>query len=103
MSVAEIGVLGGSGFYYLFPDVTEVKIDTPYGAPSDAAMVAEVGGRRVAFMPRHGRNHTIPPHKVNYRANVWAMRSLGCACIISPCAAGSRQQNVAPGHFVVCD
>ena len=74
---AEIGVFGGSGFYSLLEDVREVKVDTPYGPPSDSIFLADVAGRRVAFLPRHGRRHTIPPHKINYRANVWAMRSLG--------------------------
>lgn len=100
---AEIGVFGGSGFYSLLEDVREVKVDTPYGPPSDSVFLATVSGRKVAFLPRHGRHHTLPPHKVNYRANVWAMRSLGCRCIISPCAAGSLQKHVEPGHFVVCD
>lgn len=103
MSKADIGVFGGSGFYSLLDEVREVKVDTPYGPPSDAVFLAEVGGRRVAFLPRHGRNHTIPPHKINYRANVWAMRSLGVQAIISPCAAGSLQKEVEPGSFVVCD
>lgn len=103
MNSAEIGVFGGSGFYSLLEDVREVKVDTPYGPPSDAVFLATVNGRKVAFLPRHGRNHTIPPHMINYRANVWAMRSLGCRCIISPCAAGSLQVHVAPGDFVVCD
>lgn len=103
MSKAEIGVFGGSGFYSLLDDVREVKIDTPYGAPSDSLMLATVHGRKVAFLPRHGRNHTLPPHKINFRANVWAMRSLGVQAIISPCAAGSLQPHVAPGSFVVCD
>lgn len=100
---AEIGVFGGSGFYSLLSDVREVKVDTPYGPPSDAIFLAEVGGRKVAFLPRHGRHHTIPPHKINYRANVWAMRSLGVDAIISPCAAGSLQVHVKPGDFVVSD
>jgi 5'-methylthioadenosine phosphorylase len=100
---AEIGVFGGSGFYSLFDDVREVKVDTPYGAPSDSFFLAEVSGRSVAFLPRHGRRHTIPPHKINYRANVWAMRSLGVKAVISPCAAGSLQLAVKPGDFVVCD
>jgi 5'-methylthioadenosine phosphorylase len=100
---AEIGVVGGSGFYSLLDDVREVKVDTPYGAPSDSVFLADVGGRRVAFLPRHGRRHTIPPHKINYRANVWALRSLGVKAAISPCAAGSLQLAVKPGDFVVCD
>jgi 5'-methylthioadenosine phosphorylase len=100
---AEIGVFGGSGFYSLLEDVQEVKVDTPYGAPSDSVFLAEVDGRKVAFLPRHGRRHTIPPHRINYRANVWAMRALGVKAVISPCAAGSLQRHVAPGDFVVCD
>lgn len=100
---AEIGVFGGSGFYSLLDDVREVKVDTPYGPPSDAFFLAQVAGRPVAFLPRHGRRHTIPPHRINYRANVWAMRSLGVKAVITPCAAGSLQLHVKPGDFVVCD
>jgi 5'-methylthioadenosine phosphorylase len=100
---AEIGVFGGSGFYSLLDDVREIKVDTPYGNPSDSFFLADVAGRRVAFLPRHGRRHTIPPHKINYRANVWAMRSLGVKAVISPCAAGSLQRHVKPGDFVLCD
>ena len=100
---AEIGVFGGSGFYSLLEDVREIKVDTPYGPPSDSFFLATVAGRRVAFVPRHGRRHTIPPHRINYRANVWGMRSLGVKAVISPCAAGSLQLAVKPGDFVVCD
>ena len=100
---AEIGVFGGSGFYSLLDDVREVKVDSPYGPPSDSFFLATVAGRRVAFLPRHGRRHTIPPHRINYRANVWAMRSLGVKAVISPCAAGSLQLHVKLGDFVVCD
>ena len=101
--LAEIGVIGGSGFYSLLDDVREIKVDTPYGPPSDSVFLADVAGRGVAFLPRHGRRHTIPPHRVNYRANVWALRSLGVKAVISPCAAGSLQRHVEPGHFVVAD
>ena len=100
---AEIGVFGGSGFYSLLDDVREVKVDTPYGSPSDSFFLADVAGRNVAFLPRHGRRHTIPPNRINYRANVWAMRALGVKAVISPCAAGSLQAHVRPGDFVVCD
>ncbi|MBI1757594.1 MAG: S-methyl-5'-thioadenosine phosphorylase [Fimbriimonas ginsengisoli] len=100
---AEIGVFGGSGFYSLLSDAREVKVDTPYGPPSDSATLATVAGRKVAFLPRHGRFHTIPPHKINYRANVWAMRSLGVRAVITPCAAGSLQKEFEPGSFAVCD
>src|SRR3989304_1993917 len=94
---AEIGVFGGSGFYSLLEDVREVKVDTPYGPPSDSIFLAELAGRRVAFLPRHGRRHTIPPHRINYRANVWALRSLGAKAVVSPCAVGSLRLSVKPG------
>lgn len=100
---AEIGVFGGSGFYSLLADVREIKVDTPYGPPSDSVMLAEVGGRRVAFLPRHGRSHTLPPHKVPYRANVWAFHKLGVKAVISPCAVGSLQRHIEPGSFVLAD
>jgi 5'-methylthioadenosine phosphorylase len=100
---AEIGVFGGSGFYSLLDNVREVKVDTPYGPPSDMLMLAEVAGRKVAFLPRHGRNHTLPPHKVPYRANVWAMHKLGVKAIVSPCAVGSLQREIEPGSFVLAD
>ena len=103
MSQAEIGVFGGSGFYSLLENVEEIKVDTPYGPPSDSITLASVAGRAVAFLPRHGRAHTLPPHAINYRANVWAFRSLGVRAVISPCAAGSLQKHVEPGSFVVCD
>lgn len=100
---ADIGVFGGSGFYALLDNVQEISLETPYGAPSDSLFLAEYFGKRVAFLPRHGRKHTIPPHNINYRANVWAMKHLGVRYIISPCAAGSLQPHVMPEHFVVCD
>ena len=78
-------------------------METPYGSPSDSVFLAELDGKRIAFLPRHGRHHTIPPHNINYRANVWAMKQLGVKFLISPCAAGSLQRHVEPEHFVVCD
>ena len=102
-NLAEIGIFGGSGFYKFLDNIEEVKIETPYGETSDALMLGKIGNNRVAFMPRHGRNHSIAPHKVNYRANVWAMKEIGCKCVISPCAAGSLQTNVKPGDIVFCD
>lgn len=100
---AEIGVFGGSGFYSFVEDVKEVKIDTPYGPPSDKIALAEISGRKVAFLPRHGKDHTIPPHKINYRANLWAMKSLGVKAIMAPTAVGSLQKNIKRGDFVVVD
>jgi 5'-methylthioadenosine phosphorylase len=80
-----------------------VEIDTPYGAPSAPLSTGEVGGREVAFLPRHGLDHQFPPHRVNYRANLWAMHHLGVRRILGPCAAGSLQPHVHPGDVVVCD
>jgi 5'-methylthioadenosine phosphorylase len=103
VSLAEIGVFGGSGFYSLLDKVQEIKVDTPYGPPSDCIFLAEVAGRRVAFLPRHGRSHTLPPHKVPYRANVWAFHKLGVRAVISPCAVGSLQRHIEPGSFLLAD
>ncbi|MDQ1710713.1 MAG: 5-methylthioadenosine phosphorylase [Frankiaceae bacterium] len=103
---ADIGVFGGSGFYALLDDADgaeEVAVPTPFGEPSAPAVVGLVGGRRVAFLPRHGRDHRYPPHRIPYRANLWAMRSLGVTQIVAPCAAGSLRPEVRPGDFVVCD
>ncbi|MBW3602756.1 MAG: MTAP family purine nucleoside phosphorylase, partial [Actinobacteria bacterium] len=99
----EVGVFGGSGFYSLLDDADEVPVDTPYGPPSAPVVVGEVGGRRVGFMPRHGPRHELPPHVINYRANLWAMHELGATDVILPCAAGSLQRDVEPGQFVFCD
>lgn len=100
---AEIGVFGGSGFYAFLDDVVEVAVHTPYGAPSAAVAVGTVGDRRVAFLPRHGVHHELPPHRVNFRANVWALRSLGVTRVIGPCAAGSLRADRRPGEVVVLD
>jgi 5'-methylthioadenosine phosphorylase len=100
---AEIGVFGGSGLYALLENQRDVKVETPYGAPSDVLALGEIAGRRVAFLPRHGRTHDLPPHIINYRANLWAMKELGVERIIGPCAAGSLKAEVKPGHFAVCD
>jgi 5'-methylthioadenosine phosphorylase len=100
---AQIGVFGGSGFYSFLDDVEEVVLETPYGPPSDSYFLGEIGGKRVAFLPRHGRRHQHPPHMINYRANVWGMKALGVTKIIGPCASGSLKREVGLGHFVVCD
>ena len=100
---ADIGVYGGSGFYEFLQDVEEIKVETPYGPPSDLVALATVGGKRVAFLPRHGRRHSFPPHMIPYRANAYAMKHLGVTRIIGPSACGSLQPHVKPGDFVVCD
>jgi 5'-methylthioadenosine phosphorylase len=100
---AEIGVFGGSGFYSLLSGAAEVTVETPYGAPSDQLAVGEIAGRRVAFLPRHGKQHQYPPQAINYRANLWAMKELGVTRIIGPTACGSLMASVAPGDMVVAD
>ena len=100
---ADIGVFGGSGFYEFTKDIEEIKIETPYGSPSDKIALATVDGKKVAFLPRHGKGHGVAPHMINYRANLWAMKSIGVTKIIGPCASGSLQKNIEPGSFVICD
>jgi 5'-methylthioadenosine phosphorylase len=100
---ADIGVFGGSGFYSFLEKVKEYKVDTPYGAPSDKVVIGDVEGRKVAFIARHGRKHNLPPHKINYRANIYAMKELGVKYIFGPCTSGSLQPDVKPGQFVICD
>ena len=100
---AELGVFGGSGFYEFLDDVEEVAVQTPFGAPSARVRVGEIGGRRVAFLARHGTAHEVPAHRINYRANLWALRRLGVRRVIGPCAVGSLQPHVRPTDFVVCD
>jgi 5'-methylthioadenosine phosphorylase len=100
---ADIGVFGGSGFYTFLDNVEEMELDTPYGRPSDAIAIAEVDGKKVAFLPRHGKDHRYPPHMIPYRANLYAMKQLGVKRIIAPTASGSLQPDIKPGDFVVCD
>jgi 5'-methylthioadenosine phosphorylase len=102
-ATAEIGVIGGSGLYALLDGAREHELSTPYGPPSDPVTIAEVGGRTVAFLPRHGRDHRYPPHKIPYRANLWALRALGVRQIIAPCAVGGLRPELGPGTFVVPD
>lgn len=103
MPSAAIGIIGGSGLYSFMDDVEEVSVDTPYGPPSDVLTRAVYKGKTVVFLPRHGRKHTIPPHMINYRANIWALKQLGVKFVISPSAAGSLRSAIKPGDFVVAD
>jgi 5'-methylthioadenosine phosphorylase len=98
-----VGIFGGSGFYRFLDDVEEVAVDTPYGPPSAHIRLGALEGVRVAFMPRHGDEHSLPPHRINYRANVWAMREVGVRRIVGPSACGSLKPELEPGTFVVCD
>ena len=99
----EIGIFGGTGIYDsgLLEDAREVDIDTPYGKPSDTITVGTFKGRKIAFLPRHGKKHTIPPHMINFKANIWAFKELGVTRIIAPSAVGSLKEELAPGHFVL--
>ena len=103
MPRAEIGVIGGSGFYEFLEGAERVHVDTPFGDPSDDLMVGELRGRRVAFVARHGKGHRFPPHLVPYRANLWALRSLGVRQVLAPCAVGSLRRELGPGTVVVVD
>jgi len=96
-------VFGGSGLYELLDEIELLEVGTPYGKPSDAIAIGTVDGNRVAFMPRHGATHTIPPAAINYRANIWAFNELGVERIIAPTAVGSLRADIKPGDFVVCD
>lgn len=103
MLEAEIGVFGGSGFYSFVEGLTEHTVSTPYGSPSAPIAIGELGGRSIAFLPRHGPHHELPPHAINYRANLWAFKELGVTRVLAPCAAGSLQADIHPGDVVVCD
>lgn len=100
-----IGVIGGSGLYEMegMTDVKEVKIDTPFGEPSDSYITGNIGGVDMVFLPRHGRGHRFLPTEVNYRANIYGMKKLGVERIISVSAVGSMREEIAPGHVVVPD
>ncbi len=98
-----VGVIGGSGFYELLSDAQEIVVDTPYGAPAAAMTVGTLSGRHVAFLPRHGADHGFAAHRVPYRANIWALHSLGVRSIIAPCSVGSLQPDIHPGQMVVID
>ncbi|MEJ8657882.1 MULTISPECIES: S-methyl-5'-thioadenosine phosphorylase [Streptomyces] len=100
---ADIGVIGGSGFYSFLENVTEAEIPTPYGSPSDSLFFGEIAGRRIAFLPRHGRSHRLPPHRINYRANLWALRSVGVRQVLGPCAVGGLRPEYGPGTLLVPD
>ncbi|PIY96665.1 MAG: S-methyl-5'-thioadenosine phosphorylase [Candidatus Kerfeldbacteria bacterium CG_4_10_14_0_8_um_filter_42_10] len=100
---AEIGIIGGSGFYNFLEQAEEIIVDTPYGKPSDKIAVGSYQGQRVAFLPRHGKNHKFVAHRIPYRANIYALKTLGVKRIIAPCAAGSLQFHIRPGSFVICD
>jgi len=98
-----VGVIGGSGLYdrAIFGAGEERSIETPYGGPSDSLTVVSMGGLRVAFLPRHGSDHTIPPHRLNHAANLWALRRAGADSVLAASSAGSLRPAIHPGTFVV--
>jgi 5'-methylthioadenosine phosphorylase len=98
-----VAVIGGSGLYTFLHGAEQVRVDTPYGEPSAPVSVGTVEGRPVAFLPRHGPKHELPPHRINYRANIWALRSLGVRQILAPTAVGGLATDVTPGDLVVPD
>jgi 5'-methylthioadenosine phosphorylase len=99
----EIGIFGGTGIYDsgMLEDAKEVAIDTPFGKPSDSITIGTFKGRKIAFLPRHGKKHAIPPHLINYKANIWAFKELGITRIIAPSAVGSLKEEIEPGHFAL--
>lgn len=102
---ADVGIIGGTGVYDpgLFSSKREIKVHTPYGEPSDLVTIGEYSGIKVAFIPRHGRGHRIPPHSINSRANIWALKQLGVKRIIAPSAVGSLQEGYKPGDIAIPD
>jgi 5'-methylthioadenosine phosphorylase len=102
---AEIGIIGGTGLSdpKLFSNIKEVSVETPYGKPSDKITIGELGGRRVAFLPRHGKKHTIRPTDINVRANIYALKSLGVKRILAPSTVGSLKEEYHPGDIVFVD
>ncbi|MCF6179032.1 MAG: S-methyl-5'-thioadenosine phosphorylase [Geopsychrobacter sp.] len=105
MSKPIIGVIGGSGLYEIegLTNITEVQIETPFGTPSDAYVTGMFNGVKMVFLPRHGRGHRILPSEVNYRANIYGMKTLGVQQIISVSAVGSMKEEIVPGHIVIPD
>ncbi|MBD8869828.1 S-methyl-5'-thioadenosine phosphorylase [Nocardioides donggukensis] len=102
-ATADVAVIGGSGFYSFLDGADEIHVETPYGDPSGPVTIGTVGERRVAFLPRHGVGHAFPPHRINYRANLWALRSVGVRQVLAPCAVGGLSPAVEPGELVVPD
>lgn len=100
-----LGIIGGSGLYELdgLRDVEEIKVTTPFGAPSDMVIRGQLGDVTMLFLPRHGRGHRVPPHRINYRANIFALKVLGAEQVVSVSAVGSLREEIAPGDMVLVD
>ena len=102
---AEIAIIGGTGIYdtEIISNNQTVDLETPYGKTSDSLTVGEFNGKKIVFLPRHGKKHSVPPHKINFRANIWALKEIGVKRIIAPCAVGSLRENMEPGHIAIPD
>ena len=102
---AEIAIIGGTGIYdtEIISNSQTVDLETPYGKTSDSLTVGEFNGKKIVFLPRHGKKHSVPPHKINFRANIWALKEIGVKRIIAPCAVGSLRENMEPGHIAIPD
>lgn len=98
-----IGIIGGSGFYEFLNKTEEMRVKTPFGFPSDKITIGKFNGKEIVFLPRHGRKHQYPPHKIPYLANIWALKELGVEMIVAPCSVGSLKPKIKPGDFVICD
>jgi 5'-methylthioadenosine phosphorylase len=105
MGTGKIGVIGGSGLYAMaaLENVREVEVTTPFGSPSDAYIIGSLYGREIVFLPRHGRGHRLPPSAINFRANIYGLKSLGVEWIIAVSAVGSLREEIQPGHLVIPD
>ena len=101
----DVGLIGGTGIYdtEIFKVNDEIKISTPYGEPSDKITLCEYEGKKIAFIPRHGKGHRIPPHKINFHANIWALKELGVKIILAPSAVGSLKEEHMPGDIIIPD
>jgi 5'-methylthioadenosine phosphorylase len=102
--LTKVGIIGGSGFYDFFGETAEaIDVETEFGKPSDTIVKGVIAGKEIYFLPRHGRKHSFPPHKIPYKANIKALKDLGVNIIIAPSAVGSLRQDIKPGDFVICD
>ncbi len=101
----DLGIIGGTGIYDtgIFKVTKELKLTTPYGEPSGSIILCEYNNKKIAFLPRHGKNHNIPPHMINFRANIWALKELGVKYILAPSAVGSLREDYKPGDIVIPD
>ncbi|GAH36917.1 unnamed protein product, partial [marine sediment metagenome] len=99
----DLAIIGGTGSYISLENVEEIKIYTPFGSTSAVITIGDFKGRKIAYIPRHGNDHSIPPHKINFRANIWALKKLGVKFIISPSAVGSLKKTHSKGKFILVD